>query len=143
MQKNGGLLKKRLAALGMVCVLSACQSTPALIPGPPDKVANFSKAAADLSDCTYGFSQSIRSPYLFRRITVRPEKEFLLMGKGSNAPTQPAFPRLELRFISQAETTMVELRETASGDHELEDEVWSVVERCSRRGNLSATLPIP
>jgi hypothetical protein len=130
---------KRLAAIGLVCLLSACQSSPAnQLPGQPEKAANFPGMATDLSDCVYRFSQSMTSPYFFRRITTRADKEYLVTAKGSNAPTQPKYPRLELRFIAQGETTTVELRDDASGDHELEDRIWSIVERCSRQAKPSA-----
>ena len=127
-------MKRLAAAIGLACLLSACRSSHAsLLEGPPEKEANFPTMAADLSDCVYRFSQSMRSPYLFHRFIVRADKEFLVTAKGSNAPTQPTLPRLELRFLSQGETTSVELRDTASGNHELEDEVWAIVERCSHQ----------
>jgi hypothetical protein len=91
---KGGMSMKRLAAMGLVCLLSACQSSPeTYLSGQPAKAANFPAMAADLSDCVYRFSQSMRSAYLFHRIHVREDKEFLVIAKGSNAPTQPKHPQ--------------------------------------------------
>jgi hypothetical protein len=136
---------KRLGLIGLACLLSACQSSPEHhLSGQPDKAANFPAMAATLSDCVYRFAQSLTSPYLFHRIHARADKEILVTAKGSNAPTQPTYPGLELRFISQGQTTTVELRDTANGDHELEDAVWSIVERCAQQGaQVPATKSTP
>ena len=132
---------KRLAAMGLVCLLSACQSSPeTYLSGQPAKAANFPAMAADLSDCVSRFSQSMLSAYWFHRIPVREDKEFLVIAKGSNAPTQPKYPQLELRFISQGQTTQVELRNTHIGDHELEDQVWSIVGRCAQQMTKPSAL---
>jgi hypothetical protein len=117
---------KRLGVMGLVCLLSACQSTQ--LPGQPEKTATFPTVAADFSDCVYRFAQSMRSPYFFHRITVRADKEFLV-----TAARPPTFPQLELRFIAQGEATTVELRDTAIQDHELSDDVWAITERCSQQ----------
>jgi hypothetical protein len=128
----GGMPMKRLSVMSLLCLLSACQSS-AHISGPPEKTAAFPARAPDLSDCVYRFAQSVRSPYMFRRITVQADREFLVTATGSNAGTVPELPRLELRFITQGETTAVELRDTSIGDHELSDEVWAITERCSQQ----------
>ena len=120
--------------IGLACLLSACQSSPAsLLEGQPEKVANFPTMAADLSDCVYRFAQSMRSPYLFHRFVVRANQEFLVTATGFNGKTSSKLPNLELRFIAQGETTTVEMRDNAPEDHELSDESWVIVERCSHQ----------
>jgi hypothetical protein len=125
---------KRLAAIGLTCLLSACQSGPAtLLEGQPEKTANFPTMATDLSDCVYRFAQSMRSPYLFHRHARADNLEFVVTATGSNAPIATTLPKLELRFITQGETTSVEMRDNAIGDHELSHDVWTIVERCSQQ----------
>lgn len=122
---------KRLTAIGLACLLSACQSSPAtLLKGPPEKIENFPAMAADLSDCVYRFAQSIRSPYLFERGVRAGHREFLVTG---TAASTSELPQIELRFITEGETTIVELRENAAGDHELSHDLWAFVERCSHQ----------
>jgi hypothetical protein len=125
---------KRLVVVGLACLLSACQSSPAnLLPGPPEKAADFPTMAAELSDCVYRAAQSMRSPYIFHRNARADNLEFLVTATGSNTERQPTLPKLELRFITQGETTTVEMRDTAIGDHELSHDIWSIVERCARQ----------
>ncbi len=135
---------KRLAAIGLGCLLSACQSTH-LLEGPPDKTASFPLMTADLSDCVYRSAQSMRSPYLFRRHARADNMEFVVTAAGSNAPIAPTFPQLELRFRTQGATTIVEMRDNATGDLELSDEIWAIVEQCSHQvAKPSApTSPVP
>jgi hypothetical protein len=122
---------KRLGVIGLLCLLSACQSTH--LPGQPEKTATFPATAADLSACVYRSAQALRSPYLFHRLQVRADKEFLVTATGSNAPIVPKFPKLELRFIGQDQTTTVEIRDTAIQNHELSEDVWATTERCSQQ----------
>jgi hypothetical protein len=125
---------KHFAAMGLACLLSACQSSPAtLLEGQPDKAADFPTTAADLSDCAYRFAQSMRSPYLFHRHARADNLEFVVTATGSNAPIATTLPKLQLRFITQGETTSVEMRDNAIGDHELSHDVWAVVEWCSQQ----------
>src|SRR5688572_9660475 len=122
---------KRFAAIGLACLLSACQSSPtALLKGPPEKIENFPAMAAELSDCVYRFAQSMRSPYLFEREVRAGDREFVVTG---TAASVSKLPQIELRFITQGETTIVELRENAAGDHELSHDLWAIVERCSQQ----------
>jgi hypothetical protein len=125
---------KRLVVVGLACLLAACQSNPInVLPGPPEKAADFPTKAPELSDCVYRAVQSMRSPYIFHRTARADNLEFLVTARGINTEKQPKLPTLELRFITQGETTTVEMRDTATGDHELTPEIWSSVERCSRQ----------
>ena len=125
-----GLSSLFLLVPPLLALLSACQSN--YLPGEPEKAAAFPAMATDLSDCTYRSGQALRSPYMLHRIQIRADKEFLVTATGSNAPAQ-TFPKLELRFISQGETTTVEMRDSAIQNHELSDAVWAIVERCSQQ----------
>jgi hypothetical protein len=125
---------KRLVVIGLACLHSACQSGFAnLLPGQPEKTADFPTMGADLSDCVYRAAQGMRSPYLFRRKARADNLEFLVTATGSNAATSSTLPKLELRFITQGEATTVEMRDTAIGDHELSHEIWSIVDRCAHQ----------
>ena len=130
---------KRLTAVGLACLLPACQSTH-LLEGPPEKIENFPVMAANLSDCAYRSAQSVRSPYLFKREVRAGHREFVVTGTAASN-----LPQIELRFVTEGATTIVELRENAAGDHELSHDVWTMVERCSYQvANPSAppfTLP--
>jgi len=75
----------------------------------------------------------MRSAYLFHRIVRADNQEFWVTATGSNAEVVPKLPQLELHFITQGKSTTVELRHTASGDHELSPAVWAIVERCARQ----------
>lgn len=122
---------KRFAAIGLACLLAACQSSPTtLLEGPPEKTGHFPTMAADLSACVYRFAQSTRSPYLFDREVLAGNREFLVTG---TAASTSKLPKIELRFIAQGETTIVEMRENAVGDHELSHDVWTFVERCAQQ----------
>jgi len=134
---------KRLAVIGLACLLTACQSRPDnLLEGPPEQTANFSTRAADHSDCVYRFAESTRSAYLFHILGRADNQEFWVTATGSNAATVPKLPKLELHFIAQGETTIVELRHAASGDHELSATLWGIVDRCARQvGTPSAATP--
>ena len=125
---------KRLVVIGLACLLSACQSGFAnLLPGQPEKTADFPTMGADLSDCVYRAAQGMRSPYLFRRKARADNLEFLVTATGSNSATHSPLPKLELRFITQGVATTVEMRDTAIGDHELSHDVWSIVDRCAQQ----------
>jgi len=124
---------KRLV-VGLGCLLSACQSSLANLPGQPEKVADFPAMAADLSDCVYRAAQSMRSPYAFHLNARADNLEFLVTATGgANTAIRPKLPRLELRFMTQNETTTVELRESAIGDPALSRDTWSIVERCTQQ----------
>ena len=125
---------KRLVVIGLACLLSACQSGFVnLLPGPPEKTADFPTMGADLSDCVYRAAQGMRSPYLFRRKARADNLEFLVTATGSNSATNSRLPKLELRFITQGGATTIEMRDTAIGDHELGHDVWSIVDRCAQQ----------
>ncbi len=135
---------KRLAVIGLACLLSACQSTH-LLEGPPDKTASFPLMTADLSDCVHRSAQSMRSPYWFRRHARADNLEFVVTATGPHAPIASKFPQLELRFLTQGATTIVEMRDNATGDHELSDETWAFVERCAHQVDRPSapTSPLP
>jgi hypothetical protein len=135
---------KRLVVIGLACLLSACQSGFAdLLPGQPEKTTDYPTMGADLSDCVYRAAQGMRSPYLFRRKASTNNLEFLVTATGSNAVKPSMLPKLELRFITQGEATTVEMRDTAIGDHELSQDIWSIVDRCAQQvAKPSAAKPI-
>ena len=58
---------QRLAAVGLACMLSACQSGPTdLLPDKPEKVADFpATTAEDLSHCVTRAAQSMRPSMFF------------------------------------------------------------------------------
>ncbi|MBC7838351.1 MAG: hypothetical protein H7Y39_06900 [Nitrospiraceae bacterium] len=126
---------KRLAVVGLACLLTACQSSPTdLLPDKPEKVADFpATTAEDLSDCVHRAAQSMRSPYVFH-LNARADKlEFVITATGEpNTTMQPKLLKLELHVMTKGESTTVELKKSARGDHELNRDIWSLVERCAQ-----------
>jgi len=131
---------KRLAIMGLVCLLSACQSNLTdLLPSKPDKVADFPTAVANLSDCTHRATHAMTSPYLFHLNARADHLEFLITATRTSEQTlRPALATLELHFMANGKTTTVEMRESAIGDPALSREIWSIVERCSQRVALAS-----
>ena len=132
---RGYLPMKRLAVMGLACLLSACQSNLAdLLPGKPDRGADFPAAVTDLSGCTHQATHSMPSPYLFRLIARADQREFLITATGTSEQTlRSTLATPELHFMANGKTTRVEMRERAIGDPALSREIWSIVERCSQR----------
>ena len=130
---------KRLAVMGLACLLSACQSNLTdLLPSKPDKVADFPAAVADLSDCTHRATHSMTAPYLFRLNARADHREFLITATGTAQQTlRPTLATLELHFMANGKTTTVEMRESAIGDPALSQDLWAIVERCSQRVALA------
>jgi hypothetical protein len=126
---------KRLVVIGLAYLLSACQSSLASLPqGHPARVANFPAMASDLSDCVYRAAQSIPSPYVFHRHARADNLEHLVTAtEGAYTAMQPELPQLQLRFITQGETTTVEMRDSAIEDPTLRRDTWSIVERCAQQ----------
>lgn len=127
---------KRLAVVGLACLLSACQASRTdLLPDKPEKVADFpATTAADLSDCVHRAAQSMRYPYVFH-LNARADKlEFVITATGESDTTmRPKVPKLELHLMAKGENTTVEMKKSAVGDHELNRDIWSIVERCAQR----------
>ena len=127
---------KRLAVVGLACLLSACQlSRTDLLPDTPEKVADFpATTAEDLSDCVHRAAQSMRAPYAFH-LNARADKlEFVITATGApNTTMRPKRPTLELHLMTKGESTTVELKKSALGDHQLNRDIWSTVERCAQR----------
>lgn len=82
---------KRLVVIDLAYLLSACQSSLVHLPqGHPAKVANFPVKAADLSNCVYRATQSIRSPYVFHRHARADNLEHVVTAtEGANTAMQP------------------------------------------------------
>ena len=127
---------KRFAVVGLACLLSACHSSPTdLLPDKPEKVADFpATTAADLSDCVHRAAQSMPSPYVFH-LNARADKlEFVITATVEPHTTmQPKLLKLELHLMTKGESTTVEMKKSALGDHELNRDIWSIVERCAER----------
>jgi hypothetical protein len=119
---------KRLGIIGLVCFLSACQSTPADLP-PARVVADFPAPVAEFSDCVYRAADSMGSSYIFHLYARADKREFLL----TTTAIQPTLVKLELQFVTKGEITAVEMRDYPIGDHELSREIWAIVERCSQQ----------
>jgi hypothetical protein len=133
---------KRLAVIGLTCLLSACVSSLAdLRQNKADKVGDFPAAAKDLSRCVHRAMTEMESPYDFR-LNARPDKlEFYITAtKVSDAITKRELAGLELRFIAHDQATSVELREGEPDGWVLARQVWPIIERCSQ--NLTP-LPTP
>lgn len=129
---------KRLAVIGLTCLLSACVSSRADVrQGQPDKMADWPAAAADLSDCVHRAMKAMESPYEFR-LNARPDKlEFYITAtRVSDAITKRQLVGLELRFIAQGQATSVELREGVPDGWLLARQVWPIIERCSQQVNV-------
>lgn len=127
---------KRFAVVGLACLLSACHSSPTdLLPDKPEKVADFpATTAADLSDCVHRAAQSMPSPYVFH-LNARADKlEFVITATVEPHTTmRPKLLKLELHLMTKGESTTVEMKKSALGDHELNRDIWSIVERCAER----------
>lgn len=130
------MLLKRLAVIGLTCLLSACVSSLADVrQAQPDKVADFPVVAADLSGCVHRAMEAMESPYEFRLIT-RPDKlEFYITAiRVSDAITRRQVAGIELRFIAHDQkTTSVEMREGVPDGEVLAYQVWPIIERCSQQ----------
>ena len=104
---------KRLAVVGLACLLSACQSSHTdLLPDKPEKVADFpATTAEDLSDCVDRAAQSMRSPYVFH-LNARADKlEFVITATGEpNTTMRPKLLKLELHLMTKGESTTVEMK---------------------------------
>ena len=127
---------KRLAAIGLACLLAACQSDLyELLPDKPEKVADFpATTAADLSACVYRAAQSTISLYVFHLNARADHLDFLITAtRVAEKSVQPRLTKLELHFTTKGEITTVEMRESAIGDHELARQLWSIVERCAEQ----------
>lgn len=127
---------KRLAVMGPVCLLTACQwSLVHLLPDKPEKVAEFQAAtAADLSDCVHRAAQSMRAPYAFHLNARADHLEFLITATEVPETTmRPTLSDLELHFLTTGESTTVEMHERTMRDHVLSRDIWSIVERCAQR----------
>lgn len=127
---------KRLALVGLACLFLGCQSSRTdLLPDKPEKVADFpATTAQDLSDCVHRAAQSLRSSYLFHFNARADKLEFLITATGTPDTTmRPKLPKLELHLMTNGESTTVELKKSAIGDHELNHAIWTIVERCAQR----------
>lgn len=127
---------KRLALVGLACLCIGCQpSRTDLLPDRPEKVADFpGTTAQDLSDCVHRAAQSMRSPYIFHFNARADKLEFVITATGKPDTTmQPNLPKLELHVMTNGESTTVEMKQSAIGDHELNHDIWSIVERCAQR----------
>ena len=127
---------KRLAIVGLACLFIGCQSSRTdLLPDKPEKVADFpATTAEDLSDCVHRAVQSMRSPYIFHFNARADKLEFVITATGkSDVTMRPKLPKLELHLMTKGESTTVEMKKSAIGDHELNHDIWSIVERCAQR----------
>ena len=125
---------KRLAVIGLTCLLSACVSSLAdLRQDKADKVGEFPAEAAHLSRCVHRAMKEMESPYDFR-LNSRPDKlEFYITAaRVSDAITKREQAGLELRFIVHDQATSVELREGVPDGWVLARQVWPIIERCSQ-----------
>ena len=126
---------KRLMVASLVCLLSACVSTPAdLRPANADKVTDFPAAAAELSNCVHRAMDAMGSSYA-HRLHAYPDKLefFITTTRVSEVITQRQLIGLELRFIALGQATTVEIREGATGGWYLARKVWPLIERCSQQ----------
>ena len=132
---SGGPMK-RLAIIGLTCLLIGCQSSRTdLLPDKPEKVANFpATTAQDLSDCVHRATQSMLFPYIFHFNARADKLEFVITATEKPDTTiRPKLPLLELHLMTNSESTTVEMKKSAIGDHELNHDIWSIVERCAQR----------
>ena len=86
---------KRLAGVGVMCLLAACMTSPAgLHQAEPDIVSEIPAVAAELSDCLYRAMQNMGSPYTTLHLHPRPDKlEFYLTNAAlNNSPRLPPLP---------------------------------------------------
>jgi hypothetical protein len=127
---------KRLAVIGLACLISACQSDlVGLLPDKPDKVADFpATTSADLSGCVYQAAQSMTPPYAFHLNARADNREFVITPAGVSAKNvHSGVAKLELHFMTKGENTTVEMRESPIADHVLSRRIWSFVERCAEQ----------
>jgi hypothetical protein len=135
---------KHLVVICLASLLSACHSSLADLPWDKREKADFqATAVADLSDCVYRAAESMGSSYFFH-LNARADKlEFLITATTvSDLAIQPKLAKLELHFMAKGETTTVEMRDRATGDHMLSRDLWSIVERCAEQvAKLPTTKP--
>lgn len=127
---------KRLAMVGLACLLTACQSSPTdLLPDKPEKVADFpATTAEDLSHCVHQAAQSMMSPYVWHRNARADKLEFVITAtEGAHTTMRPSPPKLELHLTTKGESTTVEMKKGAVEDQKLNRDIWSTVERCAHR----------
>ena len=127
---------KRLALVGLTCLFIGCQSSRTdLLPDKPEKVADFPATTAQaLSDCVHRAAQSMGSPYIFHFNARADKLEFVITATGTlDTPMRPKLPKLELHMMTNGESTTVEMKKSAIGDHELNRDIWSIVEHCAQR----------
>ena len=125
---------KRLAVIGLTCLLSACVSSLAdLRQNQADQVGDFPAAAKVLSNCVHRAMRKTESPYDFR-LNARPDnREFYITAtRVSDAITKRELAGLELRLIAHDQATSVELREGDPDGSVLARQVWPIIERCSQ-----------
>ncbi len=124
---------KRLTAIGLLCLLSACElNLTDLRQNQPEKVSDFPAEVTKLSGCVHRAAESMGTPHSFL-LNARPDKqEFVITATPASEPSIRAEQAaLELHFKAQGETTTVLLRDSAIGDHVLSHDLWSIVERCA------------
>jgi hypothetical protein len=127
---------KRLAATGLACLLSACQSNLTdILPNLPEKFTDFpATTAEDLSHCVHRAAQSKISPYSFHLNARADKMEFVMTATGRTHTTmRPKSSKLELHFITKGESTRVEMEKSALEDQELNRDIWLTVERCAQK----------
>jgi hypothetical protein len=127
---------KRLAVIGLTCLLSACVSSLAdLRQDKADKVGDFPVAAVYLSNCVHRTMKGMDSPYDFH-LNARPDNlEFYITAtRVSDAITRREVAGIELRFIAHDQkTTSVEMREGVPDGKALAYQAWPLIERCSQQ----------
>lgn len=133
---------KRLAVIGLTCLLSACVPSLAdLRQDKADKVGDFPAVATYLSSCVHRAMKEMESPYDFRLIARPDTLEFYITAtRVSDAITKRELAGLELRFLAHDQGTSVELREGDPDGWVLARQVWPIIERCSQQ---LSPLPTP
>jgi hypothetical protein len=129
---------KWFAAAVLLCLLSACESSLSeLRQEPPAQIGEFHMAAGPLSSCVYQTlkeTEPNESPYTYRLHPYTRQNEFFITATGISDPlARRLIVGLQLRFIGQDETTMVEMREGAEDGAWLGQRAWPLVTRCSQR----------
>jgi hypothetical protein len=126
---------KRLAVIGLTCLLSACVSSLAdLRQDKADKVGDFPVAAFYLSSCVYHAMKTRESPSDFRLKAHADELGFSITATWvSAANTTRERAALDLRFLAHDQTTSVELREGGRDGWVQARQAWPLIERCSQQ----------
>ena len=126
---------KRLAVIGLTCLLSACVSSLADVrQGQPDKAADFPVGAIYLSSCVYQAMKTMDSPYDFRLKAHADNLGFSITAAWvSAANTKRERAALDLRFLAHDQTTSVELRERGREGWVRARQTWPLIERCSQQ----------